>query len=141
MTSTDTRTVHPTTSATSRYATQVSGLMLAALGLSAAYTVWSTATGVVAEGFTATSPGVWAFYAILTAVALWVRSDRTAVWWVLAALLPLLLLVGYFVYPATDFTPEQQTPFGWAENGVYLGLLTVAAYLTVQRLRRRHLEP
>ena len=132
--------VHPSTVTTSRYAGQVSGLLLAAFGLSAAYTVWTTATGLADDGFTATAPGVWAFYAAMVAVSLAVRSDRLAAWWTLAVLLPLLLLVGVFLYPRT-FTAEQQTPLGWFENDVYLGLLMVATYLTVQRLRRRRLEP
>jgi hypothetical protein len=132
--------VRPPTAPASRYAGQVSGLLLTAFGLSAAYTVWTTATGLVSDGFTATEPGVWAFYAVMVAVSVAVRSDRPAAWWTLSVLLPLLLLVGIFVYPST-FTPEHQTPLGWFENDVYLGLLMVATYLTVQRLRRRRLEP
>jgi hypothetical protein len=124
----------------SRYATQVSGLLLAAFGLSALYTVWTTATGVADDGFTATMPGVWAFYAAMIAVAILIRSDRTLVWVLLAGLLPLLLAVGIFVYPHA-FTAEQQTTLGWFENDTYLGLLMVATYLTVQRLRRRSLTP
>jgi cytochrome bd-type quinol oxidase subunit 2 len=124
----------------SRYAGQVSGLLLAAFALSAVYTVWSTARGSTDGGFSATEPGVWAFYAAMLTVALLVRTDRLAIWGVLAVLLPVLLGVGIFVYP-TVFTPQVQTPFGWFENDVYLGLLMVASYLTVQRLRRRRLTP
>ena len=118
----------------------MSALLLSAFALSAGYTVWTTATGLADDGFTATAPGVWLFYAVMTAASLAVRSDRLAAWWTLAVLLPLLLLVGIFVYPST-FTAEHQTPLGWFENDVYLGLLMVATYLTVQRLRRRRLEP
>jgi hypothetical protein len=75
----------------SRSAGQVSGRLLAALGLSAVYTVWTTATDSVDDGFTATEPGVWAFYASMAAVAVLFRTDRLAIWASLAALLPLLL--------------------------------------------------
>jgi hypothetical protein len=143
------RTPHSTVAGTSgsmstqnasRYAGQVSVLLLAAFGLSAVYTVWTTARGSADDGFSATDPGVWAFYASMLAIAVLVRTDRLAIWGLLAFLLPVLLGVGIFVYP-TVFTPQVQTPFGWFENDVYLGLLMVASYLTVQRLRRRHLTP
>ena len=76
----------------------------------------------------------------MVAASLAVRTDRAAAWWTLAVLLPLLLLVGVFVYPST-FTVEHQTPLGWFENDIYLGLLMVATYLTVQRLRGRRWSP
>lgn len=47
---------------------------------------------------------------------------------------------GFTVYPTT-FGPAQQTVFGWFENDVYLGLLTVALYLSVLRLGRVILVP
>ena len=124
----------------SRYASQVSGLLLAAFGLSATYTVWSTATGRASEDFHATDPAVWCFYAAMVALALAVRRDWLIAWRLTALLLPLLLAVGVLVYP-TLFTAERQTAFGWFENDVYLGLLMTALYLTVQRLRGRRLEP
>lgn len=141
MTSTQNLTTsRSSTAPTSRYSGQVSGLLLAAFGLSATYTVWTTATGLTTDGFTATAPGVWAFYTAMVALSVAVRSDRLPVWWALAVLLPLLLSVGIFVYPST-FTAEHQTPVGWFENDVYLGLLMIATYLTAQRLRQRRLEP
>ena len=39
-----------------------------------------------------------------------------------------------FVYPPT-FTPRLQTQIVWFENDIYTGLLLLAEYLTVQRLR------
>jgi peptidoglycan/LPS O-acetylase OafA/YrhL len=128
------------TSRTSRYAAQVSGLMLAAFGLSATYTVWSTATGRASDDFRATDPAVWCFYAAMAALALAVRRDRLVAWRLTVLVLPLLLAVGVLVYP-TLFTAERQTTFGWFENDVYLGLLMTALYLSVQRLRGRRLEP
>ncbi len=81
MTSTQARTtVRSSTVPVSRYAGQVSGLLLAAFGLSATYTVWATATGLTTDGFTATEPGVWAFYTVMMALSVAVRSDRLAAW-------------------------------------------------------------
>jgi hypothetical protein len=124
----------------SHYSSQVSGLMLAAFGLSATYTVWSTASGRASDDFLATDPAVWCFYAAMAALALAVRSDRLMAWRLTVLALPTLLAVGILVYP-TLFTAERQTTFGWFENDVYLGLLMTALYLTVQRLRGRRLEP
>ena len=47
-----------------------------------------------------------------------------------------VLGISVFYYPTT-FTLEQQTTFGWFENDVYVGLLVLALYLSVMRLRRR----
>lgn len=38
------------------------------------------------------------------------------------------------VVPPT-FVPSQQTAFGWFENDVYTGLLMIALYVVVHRLR------
>jgi uncharacterized membrane protein YbhN (UPF0104 family) len=53
--------------------------------------------------------------------------------------LGLLLVVAVFYYPTT-FVPRQQTTFGWFENDVYTGLLMVALYLGVGRLRSAHVR-
>ena len=45
-----------------------------------------------------------------------------------------LIAVGIFYYP-TVFPPSAQTPLAWFENDVYMGLLILAEYLCVQRLR------
>ena len=52
----------------------------------------------------------------------------------------MLLYVSVFYYPTT-FEPRQQTTFGWFENDVYTGLLMIAFYLVVMRLRRITLVP
>jgi hypothetical protein len=123
-----------TVSAT-RYSTQTSGILLTAFTASAAYTVYVTAAGLPTDGFSATTPAAWAYYAVGFAAAVFVRTDRRASWLVLAVLLPILLAVSVLVYPAA-FVPVLQTPLGWLENDGYVALLAVALYLTVQRLRR-----
>jgi hypothetical protein len=130
-------TTAPTTVSTRalRYSRQTSAVLLTAFTGSAAYTVYTTLAGLPEAGFSATDPIAWAFYGVAFAVALAVRTDRLAVWWVLAVLLPLLLAVAVLVYPAS-FGPELQTPVGWLENDAYTGLLVLALYLVVQRLRR-----
>jgi hypothetical protein len=66
--------------------------------------------------------------------------DRSLTWWIVSAAVLLLFLVGIFVYPAY-FVPSEQTAFGWFENDVYIGLLILAEYLCIQRLRNVTLTP
>jgi hypothetical protein len=120
---------------TTRYCRQASTVLLAAFAGSAAYTVYTTVAGLPTDGFSATSPVAWAYYAVGVTAAVTVRSDRRGAWWALAVLLPLLLAVSVLVYPSS-FVPKLQTPLGWLENDGYVALLTVGLYLTVQRLRR-----
>jgi hypothetical protein len=61
-------------------------------------------------------------------------------WWIVSAAVMLLLLGGIFLYPAF-FVPSEQTAFGWFENDVYIGLLILAEYLCIQRLRNVTLTP
>jgi magnesium-transporting ATPase (P-type) len=61
-------------------------------------------------------------------------------WWIVSAAVMLLLLGGIFLYPAF-FVPSEQTAFGWFENDVYIGLLILAEYLCIQRLRNITLTP
>ena len=136
-----TTTARPSAPArTYRYAGQTSAVLLVAFTGSAAYTLYVTLAGLPTDGFSATSPVAWAYYAIGFAAALAVRSDRRGAWLALAVLLPVLLAVSVLVYPAA-FVPELQTPIGWLENDGYVSLLAVALYLTVQRLRRVSLVP
>lgn len=123
------------TRSNTRYCTQTCGLLLAAFAGSAAYTLYTTLAGLPADGFSARDPAAWAYYLIGFGAALFVRTDRRAAWWVLAVLLPVLLAVSVLVYPSS-FVPALQTPLGWLENDGYVALLSVALYLTVQRLRR-----
>lgn len=126
----------PTTSTInrSRYCHQTSGVLLVAFTGSAAYTLYTTVAGLPTDGFSATDPIAWVYYAIGFAAALSVRTDRRFAWWSLAVLLPALLAISVLVYPSS-FVPKLQTPLGWLENDGYVSLLSVAFYLTVQRLR------
>ncbi len=136
-----TTTARPTArSASTRYCTQASTVLLTAFGASAAYTVYTTVAGLPTAGFSATDPVAWGYYAIGFAAAVAVRGDRRGSWWALAVLLPVLLAISVLVYPST-FVPKLQTPIGWLENDGYVALLCVALYLTVQRLRRTSLAP
>lgn len=136
-----TRTTTTTTPATAdpsrptaRYHHQVGGVLLTAFTLSAGYTAAGTIAGLDLGDFNAASPPVWVFYAAMFGLTAAVWRNLRPAWWALVVVLPLLLAVGILVYPHT-FTPELQTPIGWLENDVYMGLLMVAAYLTVQRFR------
>lgn len=122
------------------YRRQIVVIMLAAFTLSVVHTVYAWLAGIEDPGFTVTSPLAWIFYLVAFAVtALVLREDRWAQLVVLGFLV-LTLLIGIFYYP-TMFQPRQQTTFGWFENDVYLGLLVLSLYLSIQRFRGVALVP
>ncbi|HEY5788844.1 MAG TPA: hypothetical protein VIT65_29145 [Microlunatus sp.] len=117
------------------YRGQVVAIMLAAFTLSVVHTVYAWLAGIADPGFTVTSPLAWIFYLVAFAVTgLALREERWAQLVVLGFLV-LVLLIGVFYYPMM-FLPHQQTIFGWFENDVYLGLLMLSFYLSIQRFRR-----
>jgi hypothetical protein len=108
-------------------------VLAAAFTLSAVHTVYADLAGIADPTFTPTTPTTWLFYAVgFGSVWLARRPGRTAQLSLLAYL-AMLLGVSVFYYPTT-FTVEKQTVFGWFENDVYVGLLMIAAYLTLARL-------
>lgn len=121
-------------STTSSYGVQMSGLLTVAFALSAVHTVYAYLAGIEDPGFTVTTPAAYGFYAVGFAAAVLARREARWVQLALLAYLALLLVVAVLWYPTT-FGPRQQTAFGWFENDGYTGLLMVAAYLGVQRLR------
>ncbi len=102
-----------------------------------AYTAYTTVVGLADD---ATRPVTWLGYAALWGLVPLARTDRVWAWRVVAAALALLLAVGVFYYP-TIFVPARQTTFGWFENDAYMGLLLLAEYLCIQRLRGVTLTP
>jgi cytochrome bd-type quinol oxidase subunit 2 len=118
----------------STYRTQVAGVLAAAFTISLAYSVIVTLTGSH-EGYTLAEPSIlWVHFPVgygLVALAL---TDRTWAWWTVAAVVLALIAVGILYYP-TIFPPSAQTTLAWFENDVYMGLLILAEYLCVQRLR------
>lgn len=60
-------------------------------------------------------------------------------WWFVSVAVLVLIAVGIFYYPAI-FPPSAQTPLGFLENDLYMGLLVLAEYLWVQRRRGVRLE-
>jgi peptidoglycan/LPS O-acetylase OafA/YrhL len=117
----------------SPYHTQVAGVLAAAFALSLAYSAIVTVTGSH-EGYGLGDPILWAFYAVGFGLAALALADRMWAWWVVAVAVLALIAVGIFYYP-TVFPPSAQTAFAWFENDVYVGLLILAEYLCVQRLR------
>lgn len=116
------------------YRAQIPAIMLCAFVLSIVHTVYAWVAGIEDPGFTVTTPLTWCFYLVALAVtALAMRQERWAQATVLGFLVA-IVLIGIFYYP-TVFVPSHQTAFGWFENDVYLGLLIVALYLSIHRLR------
>jgi hypothetical protein len=124
------RTHHRTTS----YGSALSVILAVAFALSATHTAYAYASGLQDPGFNLTTPAAWVFYAVGFAAAALSRRESRWAQVALLAYLGLLLVVAVFYYPTT-FTVRQQTVFGWFENDVYTGLLMIAAYLSVLRLR------
>lgn len=118
----------------STYRTQVAGVLAAAFALSLAYSVIVTFTGSHEEYSLAEPSVLWAFYAVGFGLADLALTDRTWAWWVVATVVLALIAIGIFYYPST-FPPSAQTALAWFENDVYVGLLILAEYLCVQRLR------
>jgi cytochrome bd-type quinol oxidase subunit 2 len=121
------------------YHTQVAGVLAAAFTLSLAYSAIVTVTGSH-EGYGLGDPALWVFYAVGFGVVALALVDRRWTRWVVAATVLALIAVGIFYYP-TLFPPSAQTTFAWFENDVYVGLLILAEYLCVQRLRNVLLAP
>ena len=122
------------------YGPHIFGVLLAAFSLSVVHTVYAWLAGIEDPGFTVTTPVTWIFYTVAFAVTVLARRDQRWAQITVVAFLVLVLLIGVFYYPTT-FGPRQQTVFGWFENDVYLGLLTVGLYLGVLRLRGVTLVP
>lgn len=129
-----------TQSRTTSYGASTSWVLVAAFVLSMTHTVYSWLAGIGDPRFTVTTPIAYVFYAVGLGAAALARKETRWAEITLAAYLAILLYVSVFYYPTT-FVPRQQTVFGWFENDVYTGLLMIAFYLTVQRLRRRTLSP
>lgn len=125
---------------TSTHGRQMSGVLVAAFTLSVVHTVYAWVEGIEDPTFTVDTPLAWGFYAVAFGMAALAR--RTERWAQLTVLGYLVTVLGiaFFYYPTT-FGVEQQTVFGWFENDLYVGLLVVAAYLGVLRLRRVALTP
>ena len=122
------------------YRRQIAAIMGAAFSLSVVHTIYAWLGGIAEPTFTLTTPLAWIFYLVAFAVtALALRDDRWAQL-VVQGYLVLIVLIGIFYYPMT-FQPRQQTIFGWFENDVYLGLLMLSLYLSIQRFRGVALVP
>jgi peptidoglycan/LPS O-acetylase OafA/YrhL len=123
-----------------RIGRHMSGVLVAAFTLSVGHTVYAWVEGIEDPTFTVDTPLAWGFYVVAFGVAALARRSERWAQLVVLAYLVALLGIALFYYPTT-FGPEQQTVFGWFENGVYVGLLLVAWYLGVARLRRTTLLP
>jgi hypothetical protein len=113
------------------YRQQVRFVLVGATLLSMAYTVY-TAVSFGTDDLR--NPAFYAVYGVWWVLIALLGVDRRWVWWTVAVATALQLLLGVFYYP-TIFVPAMQTPLGWFENDAYMGLLLLAEYLCIQRLR------
>ena len=137
---TTTTSTSTATTTESRYGDVIGLVLVATFTLSIVHTIYAAVEGLEDPEFTVTSPLAWGFYAVGFGMAALARRDAVWVQRVVLAYLILVLAIGLFYYPTT-FTGEKQTTFGWFENDVYMGLLIVAFFLSVLRIRRRALVP
>ena len=108
-------------------------MLAATFVLSLTYSAIVTVTGSH-EGYGLGDPTLWIFYAVGFGLAALALTNRLWAWWIVTAAVLALIAVGIFYYP-TIFPPSAQTTLAWFENDVYVGLLILAEYLCVQRLR------
>ena len=116
------------------YGVEISRFLVAAFTLSVVHTCYAWSSGLQDDRFTVTTPVAWVFYAVGFASAFLARRDARWAQLTMLVYLAVLLYVSVFYYPTT-FVAKQQTTFGWFENDVYTGLLMIAFYLVVMRLR------
>ena len=115
----------------------MAGILATATILSIGYTLYT----VFAFGDDSLrNPAAYVVYGMLFGLVALARADRRRGWYAIAAALALLLAIGVFVYP-TIFVPARQNTFGWFENDFYMGLLVLAEYLCIQRLRGVAIAP
>ena len=84
-------------------------------------------------------------YASLIGVSALVLTDRRWAWWVVSALVIVLLLVGVFWYYPVVVPARMEAgamgPIGWLEGSVYMGLLFVAGFVCLLKLGGVRLVP
>ena len=123
--------------ARSPYSRQVAGVLATATLLSMIYTAYTAITLGTGD---LQNPATYVVYGAWWALVALVRTDKVWAWRTVAAATALMLAVGVFYYP-TIFVPALQTTFGWFEYAGYMGLLLLAEYLCIQRLRGVTLTP
>ena len=117
--------------AVTSYSRQVAGILATATIISIAYTLYT----VVAFGDESLrDPAMYILYGGLCGLIALARGDRRWGWYVITFALAVVLALGVLVYPAM-FVPARQNTLGWLENDLYMGLLLLAEYLCIQRLR------
>lgn len=123
--------------ARSPYSRQVAATLAAATLLSMVYTAYTAITLGTSD---LRNPATYVVYGAWWALVALVRTDNAWAWRIVTAATALMLAVGVFYYP-TVFVPARQTTFGWFEYAGYMGLLLLAEYLCIQRLRGVTLTP
>ena len=121
----------------SPYSRQVAGVLAAATLLSMIHTAY---TAITLGTDDLRNPATYVVYGAWWALVALVRTDKVWAWRIVTAATALMLAVGVFYYP-TIFVPARQTTFGWFEYAGYMGLLLLAEYLCLQRLRGVTLTP
>ncbi len=114
---------------------QVALLLGAAFTLSTGYLGVLTLTGLLPGRLADAGPAPWAVSLAGFAIVGLVLTDRTWAWCAAAVLIAVFIGIGITLYEAL-LVPGPLTAVGWFQNDVYIGLLGLAEYLCLCRLRR-----
>jgi hypothetical protein len=113
---------------------QVAVVLAAAFALSACHLGFVTLTGLLPGRLADAGPLPWAITLAGFATAGLVLTDRTWAWRTAAALIVVFIGIGITRYEAL-LVPGLLTAVGWLQNDVHIGLLGLAGYLCLRRLR------
>jgi hypothetical protein len=115
---------------------QVALVLGAAFTLSAGYQGILTLTGLLPGRLADVGPALWVIPLAGFATVGLVLTDRTWAWCTAAVLIVVFIGIGIMRYEAL-LVPGLLTAVGWLQNDIHIGLLGLAGYLCVRRLRDR----
>lgn len=68
-------------------------------------------------------------------------TDKRWAWWIILALSVAFLAISVLYFPLKIYANRPPTMLEWLENDVFIGLQSLVAYLSIQRLRNVVLAP
>ena len=125
----------------SRYHIQVFWILLTAFILSLGYEVYRATVKAGVSSFDAFNLSTAIFYLICFGMTFLLRINKLWFWWLILLFTLGLIAIGIFYYDPVILPARHPELIDWFESVTYLGLLFIATYLCLQRLRERILIP
>lgn len=125
----------------SRYHIQVFWILLTAFILSLGYEVYRATVKAEVSSFDVFTPTTAIFYLICFGMTMLVRINKLWFWWLILLFTLGLIAIGIFYYDPVILPARHPEFIDWFESVTYLGLLFIATYLCLQRLRESVLIP